>query len=64
MEGVEVSLSKAVDCDGVRNAGGERQPGGAEWRVAGRTLREMGYTKVFNGGGFKDLAGAGIAVEK
>ena len=38
--------------------------GGGRAALAGRTLREMGYTKVYNGGGFKDLAGAGIAVEK
>jgi rhodanese-related sulfurtransferase len=38
--------------------------GGGRAALAGKTLREMGYTKVFNGGGFKDLAGAGIDVEK
>ncbi len=38
--------------------------GGGRAALAGKTLRDMGYTKVFNGGGFKDLAGAGIEVEK
>jgi rhodanese-related sulfurtransferase len=38
--------------------------GGGRAALAGKTLREMGYTKVFNGGGFKDLAEAGIDVEK
>ena len=38
--------------------------GGGRAALAGKTLRDMGYTKVFNGGGFRDLAGAGIEVEK
>jgi rhodanese-related sulfurtransferase len=38
--------------------------GGGRAALAGKTLKDMGYTKVFNGGGFKDLAEAGIAVEK
>ena len=38
--------------------------GGGRAALAGKTLREMGYTKVFNAGGFKDLAEAGIEVEK
>ena len=38
--------------------------GGGRAALAGKTLRDMGYTKVFNGGGFKDLAEAGIEVEK
>ena len=38
--------------------------GGGRAALAGKTLKDMGYTKVFNGGGFKDLAGAGIEVEK
>lgn len=38
--------------------------GGGRAALAGKTLKDMGYSKVFNGGGFKDLAGAGIAVEK
>lgn len=38
--------------------------GGGRAALAGRTLREMGYKNIYNGGGFKDLAGAGIAVEK
>ena len=32
--------------------------------LAGKTLKDMGYTKVFNGGGFKELADAGIEVVK
>ena len=36
--------------------------GGGRAALAGKTLKDMGYTKVFNGGGFKDL-GAGIEVE-
>ena len=38
--------------------------GGGRAALAGKTLRDMGYTKVYNGGGFKDLAAAGIEVEK
>jgi rhodanese-related sulfurtransferase len=38
--------------------------GGGRAALAGKTLKDMGYTKVFNGGGFKDLAEAGIEVEK
>jgi rhodanese-related sulfurtransferase len=38
--------------------------GGGRAALAGKTLKEMGYTKVFNGGGFKELADAGIEVEK
>jgi rhodanese-related sulfurtransferase len=38
--------------------------GGGRAALAGKTLCEMGYTKVYNGGGFRDLAGAGIEVEK
>jgi rhodanese-related sulfurtransferase len=38
--------------------------GGGRAALAGKTMKDMGYTKVFNGGGFKDLAGAGIEVEK
>ena len=38
--------------------------GGGRAALAGKTLKDMGYTKVFNGGGFKDLAGAGVEVEK
>jgi rhodanese-related sulfurtransferase len=38
--------------------------GGGRAALAGKTLQEMGYTKVFNGGGFKELADAGIEVEK
>jgi rhodanese-related sulfurtransferase len=38
--------------------------GGGRAALAGKTLKDMGYTKVFNAGGFKDLAEAGIEVEK
>ena len=38
--------------------------GGGRAALAGKTLKDMGYTKVFNGGGFKEMAGAGIEVEK
>jgi len=38
--------------------------GGGRAALAGKTLKDMGYTKVFNGGGFKELADAGIEVEK
>jgi rhodanese-related sulfurtransferase len=38
--------------------------GGGRAALAGKTLKEMGYTKVFNGGGFKELADAGIEVER
>jgi rhodanese-related sulfurtransferase len=38
--------------------------GGGRAALAGKTMKDMGYTKVFNGGGFKDLAAAGIEVEK
>jgi rhodanese-related sulfurtransferase len=38
--------------------------GGGRAALAGKTLQEMGYTKVFNGGGFRELADAGVEVEK
>jgi rhodanese-related sulfurtransferase len=38
--------------------------GGGRAALAGQTLQEMGYTKVFNAGGFKELVDAGIEVEK
>ncbi len=38
--------------------------GGGRAALAGKTMKDMGYTKVFNGGGFKELADAGIEVEK
>ena len=38
--------------------------GGGRAALAGKTLKDMGYEKVFNAGEFKDLAGAGIEVEK
>ena len=36
---------------------------GGRSALAGKTLRDMGYTAVFNIGGFKDLAEAGIDTE-
>jgi len=36
---------------------------GGRSALAGKTLMEMGYTRVFNIGGFKDLAAAGAPVE-
>jgi rhodanese-related sulfurtransferase len=36
---------------------------GGRSALAGQTLQEMGYTSVFNIGGFKDLAEAGIDTE-
>jgi hypothetical protein len=32
--------------------------------LAGKLLHDMGYGKVYNAGGFKDLADSGIAIEK
>ncbi|MFL5254145.1 MAG: rhodanese-like domain-containing protein [Rhodopila sp.] len=37
---------------------------GGRAALAGKTLREMGYTDVRNAGGFKDLVAGGWAVEK
>src|SRR5262245_8463837 len=37
---------------------------GGRAALAGKTLRDMGYQKVFNVGGFKDLADAGLETEK
>ncbi len=36
---------------------------GGRSALAGKTLKDMGYTAVFNIGGFKDLAEAGVDVE-
>ena len=36
--------------------------GGRAW-LAGKTLRDMGFEKVYNLGGFKDWAEAGLPVE-
>src|SRR6478609_1394203 len=36
---------------------------GGRSALAGKVLQDMGYTAVFNIGGFKDLAESGIAVE-
>lgn len=36
---------------------------GGRAALAGKTLQEMGYASVFNGGGFKELADAGVATE-
>ena len=38
--------------------------GGARAALAGKTLRDLGYTKVRNLGGFKDWAEKGLPVEK
>lgn len=37
---------------------------GGRAALAGKTLKDLGYEKVFNLGGFKDWADAGGAVEK
>jgi len=37
---------------------------GGRSALSGKVLKEMGYTKVFNVGGFKDWAESGGAVEK
>jgi len=37
---------------------------GGRSALAGKTLRDLGYDKVYNVGGFKDWAEAGGAVEK
>jgi rhodanese-related sulfurtransferase len=37
---------------------------GGRSALAAKTLQEMGYTSVFNGGGFKDLVDAGAEIEK
>jgi rhodanese-related sulfurtransferase len=36
---------------------------GGRAALAGQTLRDLGYTSVFNGGGFRDLAAAGLDTE-
>ena len=36
---------------------------GGRAALAGRTLKELGYTQVFNAGGFKELAESGLPVE-
>jgi len=36
---------------------------GGRSALAGKTLQEMGYQNVFNAGGFKDLAAAGLETE-
>jgi rhodanese-related sulfurtransferase len=38
--------------------------GGGRAALAGKTLKDMGYMQVFNGGGFKELADAGVPTEK
>jgi rhodanese-related sulfurtransferase len=38
--------------------------GGGRAALAGKTLKDMGYSKVFNAGGFKDLVAGGMEVEK
>jgi rhodanese-related sulfurtransferase len=37
---------------------------GGRSALAGKTLKDMGYGQVLNGGGFNDLAQAGVAIEK
>ncbi len=37
---------------------------GGRSALAGKTLKDMGYAHVVNGGGFAELAQAGVAVEK
>lgn len=36
---------------------------GGRAALAGKTLQEMGYKSVFNAGGFRELADAGVATE-
>ena len=36
---------------------------GGRAALGGKTLKELGYRSVFNGGGFKDLADAGLDTE-
>jgi rhodanese-related sulfurtransferase len=36
---------------------------GGRAALAGKTLQDMGYTSVYNGGGLKDLAEAGLETE-
>jgi rhodanese-related sulfurtransferase len=36
---------------------------GGRSALAGKTLKDLGYQSVFNGGGFKDLAEAGVPTE-
>ncbi len=36
---------------------------GGRSALAGRALQEMGYTAVYNAGGLKELAAAGLAIE-
>ena len=38
--------------------------GGGRAALAGKTLKDMGYQKVYNLGGFKEMADAGIEVVK
>jgi rhodanese-related sulfurtransferase len=37
---------------------------GGRSALAAKTLQEMGYTSVFNAGGFKELAEAGVEIDK
>ena len=36
---------------------------GGRAALAGKTLQELGYSSVYNGGGFKDLADSGLPTE-
>jgi rhodanese-related sulfurtransferase len=38
--------------------------GGSRAALAGKTLKDLGYTRVFNMGGFKDWTAAGLPAEK
>jgi rhodanese-related sulfurtransferase len=37
---------------------------GGRSALAGKTLKDMGYTQVYNGGGFMDLAQGGLPIER
>jgi rhodanese-related sulfurtransferase len=37
---------------------------GGRAALSGKTLKELGYRSVYNAGGFKELAEAGLAVER
>jgi rhodanese-related sulfurtransferase len=37
---------------------------GGRSALAGKTLKDLGYTQVLNGGGFAELAQGGVAIER
>jgi rhodanese-related sulfurtransferase len=37
---------------------------GGRSALAGKTLKDMGYTEVYNGGGFTELAQGGVPIER